>query len=112
VTALWTILGIAAYLAIYHTLGWHLARRDLPNAWRRARTDWHSGEVIKESVRAQTMCMILLWPVLAPARSLWGRFAQTVDATDPRERERKLAEREKRIAQLERQLGIGGSERL
>jgi hypothetical protein len=105
-TALVVLTAVFAYLVGYFMLGWHLARRDLPNAWGRARIEWSSDPYIKGSVQAQTICMALFWAILIPVRAMRAKLGAAVDAGDPRERERDLARREREIARLERELGI------
>lgn len=105
--ALLVIAAVIAYLSGYFALGWHLAKRDLSNAWSRARAEWRVDSTIRESVREQTFFMVLFWPFMCPIRAARARFIAAVHAGDPRERERELARREAEIARMERELGIG-----
>jgi hypothetical protein len=106
--------SIAAYLGI----GWGWALRDMPRAWMRAREKW-SESFAHESVRTQTLTTLFLWPFVVPGRwlipLLVGAFNRAVDRRDPRHREREIKRREQDIAgreayvaQLEKELGIGG----
>ena len=106
-TAFIVISAVLAYLAGYFWIGWRLAKRDLPNAWRRARDRWTVGSLVQDSVREQTFCTVLFWPFVSPIRGMNARFRAVVDAGDPRERERELARREAEIARMEHELGIG-----
>jgi hypothetical protein len=91
-----TLSVIAAYLAA----GWRIAMRSLPRAWSNARDEWGSCEdFIRTSVKGQTICMFLFWPVYLSVRAVSDRLGGVIDAGDP---ERLKA----RIAELERELGI------
>jgi len=96
------VLAALAYLAT----GWHLARKRLPQAWANARDRWTIPEYARSSVRWQTAWMILFWLVLLPCRSLMAHADQVLAAGDPQELERGIRERDRRIAELERETGI------
>lgn len=97
------IVAVSAYLL----LGWRLALRALPRAWEKARRAWHYDDFALGSVKAQTLTMVLAWPVLLPVRAISDTMDRVVDEADPKVLARKLREREARIRELERELGIG-----
>lgn len=82
-TGVFVLTCITAYLAGYFTVGWRLARRDLPNAWRRARREWASESSIRDSVRWQTICTTLWWPLILPTRAVRDQLDQVAAAGDP-----------------------------
>jgi hypothetical protein len=86
--------GLAAYLAA----GWRIAVRCLPRAWANARNTWCVEDSIRGSVKGQTFCMFLFWPVYLSVRAASDRLGRVIDAGDP---ERLKA----RIAELDRELG-------
>lgn len=111
------LLIVLAILAAYVGIGWWLAKRDMPRAWVRAREQWHTERIIRESVMAQTVCVTLLWPFVIPTRGALCILRGAVDRADPKmleremkARDRELREREAKIARLERDLGIGRSQ--
>lgn len=96
------LAGLAAYLAA----GWHIARKRLPRAWAKARENWHFDNSIRSSVRWQTIGTCLVWPAVLLWCAIAARMDQVIDAGDPVELERKIRDRDRRIAQLEREAGI------
>lgn len=106
-TALIIVGIVVASLVAYLGVGWALAKRDLVNAWARARRDWYSKNSIRASVKTQTVAFTLLWPFVAPIRAFSTRLESVVTRGDPAELRRQLADRERHIANLERELGIG-----
>jgi hypothetical protein len=101
-----TLLIIFGSVAAYLVAGWRIAIRNLPRAWAAARRFWKMDDSIRGSVKAQTVVMILFWPVYLPALAIGRRLDSAVDAGDPQALREKLAERDARIAQLERELGL------
>lgn len=98
------VASIAAYLFT----GYRIAIRQLPQAWAIARQVWSGdGTYTRGSVRQQTGCMIFFWPLILLGRRVRLRMDVLIDTGDPVALARKVAERDKRIAQLERELGIG-----
>lgn len=100
--ALIALAGVAAYLAV----GWRMAVRGLPVAWANARREWHLEATIRGSVKAQTICMLLFWPVFLTVRAVSARLGTVIDAGDPVRLKAQVAERDARIAEMERELGI------
>lgn len=102
------VAGVVVLTAIvaYFTIGWVLAKRDLPHAWERARDTYCMDDTVRSSVKEQTVCLTLFWPVLIPARKISRRLTVVVTYGDPAELKRQLEEREQHIARLERELGI------
>lgn len=106
-TGLIVLLSLAAYFAV----GVLLAVRDIPNAWDRARRGWQFHETQRSSARMQTFCTALAWPVLVPLRYVTTRLGQIVDERDPETLRAQLNDRERVIADLERELGVGTDRR-
>lgn len=100
-------VAILAILASYISLGWYFAIQDLPNAWNRAREAWDFEDMRKSSVKTQTVGTVFLWPYLKPYRALNNKLERLVTAYDPNEIVKRYHEAEKRIQQLEKELGIG-----
>ena len=96
----------AVSLMIYLVVGWQIAVHEIPVAWTRAREEWYSEDLQRESVCWQTIRVFFLWPVIFTVRRIRRRFDQAIDAGDPVALAAKVAERDQRIAQLERDLGI------
>lgn len=99
------IIALAAVIA-YLLTGWRLAVRDIPQAWVRARRDWLEETNQRGSVKIQTAGMFLFWPALTVARMMSDRLGRVVDAGDPKRLAAQIAERDRRIAELESELGI------
>ena len=87
--------------AVYLVAGWRIAVRNLPRAWAKTRGEWGTlGEdYIRGSVKTQTACMFLFWPVYLTVTATSDRLGRVVDAGDP-------VRLKARIAELERELGI------
>jgi hypothetical protein len=103
---LWVAMGVLIPLA-YLMLGGVLAVRALPRAWRRARQIWHFDGSTRDSVKAQTLVMVFAWPLLLLVRAISDTVDQVIDEADPKVLAGKLRDREARIRELERELGIG-----
>jgi hypothetical protein len=88
------LTGVSVYLAT----GWTIARRRIPRAWANARSTWTAEASIRSSVKEQTFCVFLFWPVYLSVSAVSARLGSAIDAGDP---ERLKA----RIAELERELG-------
>jgi hypothetical protein len=108
----WIIAAcVVAYLVAYFWVGWALARRDLPNAWQRARKEYAGLEYsTRSSVMEQTVAMALFWPLAIPIRRAHGFVTNAVEQGDPKVQAAKIAEQQAYIRQLERELGIGRGE--
>jgi hypothetical protein len=101
------IWALAAGLVAYSAAGVSLARWDRPAAWARARKDWHFEDSQRGSVRTQLICMLLFWPLLITVRMVLRKLDAFADAGDPRALREALAARDRRVRELERELGIG-----
>jgi hypothetical protein len=95
----------AASLTAYLFVGWRIAMNQLPAAWTRARKEWHAEDMRRGSVRGQTTAVLFFWPLVLTARAIRGHLDQVIDARDPVALAAKITERDRRIAQLERDLG-------
>lgn len=111
-----TGIGIfLACLAAYFGVGWRLAKWDMPRAWAgaiRENSSSYDGEVYedmaRQSVAFQTMGTIILWPVMIPFwRLLVPAIKGAVEQGDPRALQREIKARDERIAELEKELGLG-----
>ena len=96
------IIAVCAYLIA----GWRIAIRQLPRAWASAREAWSYDDTQLGSVKGQTLGMFLFWPVYLTVRRISDRLGDVAGKGDPVALARKVAERDERIAQLERELGI------
>lgn len=108
---IWLILtGDAAYLAVYFAIGWKLAIRDIPNARHRAAAEYdrdYYADLADFSVKEQTICTVLFWPIAIPLRRFSSKLDRTIAHHDPVKLQAQISERDQRIAELERELGIG-----
>lgn len=104
------IAGVIAFAALLAWLaaGRAIALRRMPAIWRKARAAWHFEDSIRGSVRGQVVCTVIAWPLVLLTAAVTVRIDRMADQGDPVELRRKVAERDRRIAQLERDLGIGG----
>jgi hypothetical protein len=100
------LAAVLAVAAAYLFAGWRIAMSQLPRAWETARQTWYAEDNIRSSVREQTWCMAFFWPLIMPSRVLSRRMDARIDRGDPVALARKVADRDRRIAQLERELGI------
>lgn len=106
-TVLFVLVIVFGSIFGYLAVGWYLAKKDMPNAWRRARGRWTVPSLVRGSVKEQTVYMTLFWPVLGPTRLLASHLDSAISNRDPAELQRQLKERAQYIAKLERELGIG-----
>lgn len=103
---------VLAFLVSYCPIGWWLAKREVPRAWRLAwkehdseRRSWDSWRL--SFVKSRLAVTFLFWPVVLPARALNGKIDNKLVETDPVEVNKKLRKQRRYIEQLERELGIG-----
>jgi hypothetical protein len=98
--ALVVLLIALSGAAVSLVAGRRFAVRNLPRAWAKTRAEWGicGEDYVRSSVKTQTVCMLLFWPVYLSVRATSDRLSRVVDAGDP---ERLKA----RIAELERELG-------
>src|SRR5699024_12650418 len=106
-------LRVAAARTEYFTIGANSAWKLLPQRWEKARlkneTEWRGMKGtpiierwIRQDVMAKTLGVLAVWPIMIAIHF----FTTAVDSADPRARKREMDEREKRIRELERELGI------
>jgi hypothetical protein len=95
-----TLGSVAAYFAI----GYVLALKDMPNLWVRARKSWSYDNTQRSAVQMGAAMTFLFWPFRWPFVWLFN----AADQLDPKRLQEELAKREQEIAELERQLRIGG----
>jgi hypothetical protein len=129
-----TLLIVAA-LVLYLVIGFLAARWQLPRIWARVRKEssgsFLSPEVqdrmyrdeLQPRVRHRMVVNALIWPWALPASIITSNLNKVVDRGDPvwearrltgqlAERERKLAERSRRVKELEQELGIASDPNL
>jgi hypothetical protein len=92
-------------IAIYFAIGYCLAIWNIPGSWNRARITWSDTTNQRGDVRVSFITMLLLWPLRLPVRLIASRVDAVITARDPQELERRLRDRDTRIAELERELG-------
>jgi hypothetical protein len=103
-----SILIVALVCVVVHlVVGVRVAAGKSPAMWAAARERWTINEYVRSSVRARTLAMVLLWPALLPLGWLSGQLDQFADQGDPRLIREQVRQRDRRIAELERELGIG-----
>lgn len=95
-------------ILLYLLIGGVTAARSIPALWAREerlhdRDSYYFGECSRSIVVIGVIARALAWPVMGPYELL----ARQIDAQDPREVERRQREMKDRIAELERELGIG-----
>jgi len=102
-----TLIITLASVMFYFLFGWLAAVRNLPRAWTEARKQWRGMEdTAKESVIGRTICMFLFWIFYLPGRAVSTFICHVVDAGDPKVLEDKVREQNRRIRELEKELGI------
>jgi len=106
--ALWVLLITLSGVAVYLAAGWRIANWNLPRAWVDARDELGlcGEDFIRGSVKGRTISMFLFWPVYLSVRAASARLGRVIDAGDPERLKAQVAERDARIAKLERELGI------
>lgn len=93
---------IAGYLAI----GFHWSKKMLPTWWEKARAEWKIESNIRWAVREMYVSGIWFWP----SRMISANADRLINQHDPERAERELKARDKRIKELERELGITAPE--
>ena len=91
-----------------YALAWLFTARRLYGTWRarlRDRNDWYD-DIDTAPVMLGALALALIWP-LVPAFMLLARFMQNSPVLSQAEMRDRLAERDRRIAELEREAGIG-----
>ena len=116
-------------LALYLVIGWLVAKWQLRVTWARVRKegeyhflspeeqDRREGDELQSKVRRRFVGNIPIWPWVASVSLVTSNLNKVVDRGDPvretkrlaeelAQRDRSLAERNRRIRELERELGI------
>ena len=98
---------VIASVIAYFVVGWGLARRMLPRFIETVRAkhlkDWPSSnpdKYILSDAKEFATLMIFFWPAMLPGRAFSGSIQTLVEQSDP-------ARLRKRIAELEKELGMG-----
>jgi hypothetical protein len=108
-----TLLIVLGCIVAYFTIGWWIAKRDMPRSWEEARREHLPEDEARNDVMAMAAWTVLLWPLVAPAWLIFDALSSAVDKADPetkalelKDREAAVTVRESEIARLERELGI------
>ncbi len=127
----WLVVGC---LALYLVIGYLVARWQLRVTWARVRKegtyhflspeeqDRHERDELQAKVRRRFVRNIPIWPWVASVSLVTSNLNKVVDRGDPvreakrlaeelTQRDRSLAERNRRIKELERELGIEADRR-
>lgn len=99
------MIGLAV-VAAYFGIGVLLAKWDLPRLWKAARAEYSHDQIARDVVRMGTAMTLLFWPIRLPIIGLWTLLGSAVDAYDPKNVRKELDDARRRIAELERDLGI------
>lgn len=105
-TALVVVAIVLGCIAAYLLAGWRIAMKHLPQSRAQAIQAWSSEQNRRESVRARTACILFFWPFIMTVRAACGRLDEAIDSRDPVALAAKVAEKDRYIAQLEREAGI------
>jgi hypothetical protein len=100
-------LLVVASLAAYFWIGWRQAVAGLPAAWDGARRAWDLDSNQRIFVRGRMITTTLFWPLMLTGRAAIRKLDAIADAADPAALAARVREQDTRIAQLERELGIG-----
>jgi len=100
-------LLVIMLLAAYFWIGWRMAIAGLPAAWDGARRAWDLDSNQRIFVRGRMITTTFFWPLVLPGRAVIRKLDATADAADPVALAARIREQDARIAQLERELGIG-----
>ena len=93
----------------YLAAGRHLARIKAPRMHRKAAANWGTPDNVADSVKTQALCWLLLWPAMLIGGAFSDYGDHIVEQDDPKRLKRLIEERDRRISELERELGIGDS---
>lgn len=106
------IIITLATITSYFTVGFTWSRRMLPKWWEIARREWRSyswdddedSTHQRSSVKEQFFWKAVTWPVFLTIHTI--DLDRVIDSGDPRKLEARLKERDRRIDELERELGM------
>jgi hypothetical protein len=104
------MMGWLIFLAViigYLAAGRHLAKIKAPRMHRKAEAAWGAPSNVADSVKAQALCWLLLWPAMLIGATISDLGDHIVEVDDPKRLKRLIGERERRIKELEHELGIG-----
>lgn len=100
------VLLTCGYLAI----GYRCAIRNLPRSIRRAGKEWGWDDIgtpyARGDVRIGFITMLLFWVVRIPMNAVSNNLDSVIDQHNPEAMEKRVAEQDQRIAELERELGM------
>lgn len=101
-----TALAVLGVIVAYFTAGYRYAQHTAPEDARRAAESWSSRSTRRESFTARQVCSHLFWPT----KAVWFAVSDVGNAKweqhDPESVARRERESHRRIAELERELGI------
>lgn len=107
------LLVTLATITGYFTIGFAWSRRMLPKWWEIGRREWRAyglsddgvtSREARESVKQQYFWKAVCWPIFAATHLI--NLDRVIDSGDPVKLKREADQRERRIRQLERELGI------
>lgn len=99
------ILGIGIPL-LYLFIGWRIAIFDMPRQWQMARRRYMpDSRYVRSDVMTIATWTALLWPFAG----FLVLVSRSIDSRDPQRVKAELKATERRVAELERELGIGGN---
>lgn len=101
-----TLLIVLGAVAAYLGIGYRAALWNVPGSWERAREMWSSDYNRRGDVRLSFLTMLFLWPARLPSLFLTGAVERAIDRGDPKRLQDELERRRRRIAELERELGL------
>lgn len=111
-----TALIIVGCLVAYFAIGYRLVHINANAMWRKAKKNWDFDKTQRESVKAQTMLWLLVWPLMLPTAGLSSLGDHIVDRYDPKrwereakEQRKQMAAQQRQIAELERELGLNNN---
>ena len=105
----WLVFAVS--VAAYVAAGWRLAVVQIPRMSEEARRDWSIPKSARSALRWRVAGWVLAWPIALAVSAFTGALDGAIAARDPQviaERELRL---KARIAELERELGMGGPHR-
>ncbi len=96
----------------YFVTGLLIARHDLPESWRQARCRWarEDRRRVRSLVKSRFAATACWWPFIVGYRAGRHGFDHVIDSGDPQRPEREREAKAKRLAELEREAGLAGSD--
>lgn len=102
-----TLLIVLAGIAAYFVTGVVIARVQLPQSWAASRREWTYDDSAREGVMIRFALTVLFWPAVVPFFMFTRWIRGAVDDGDPKRLQEENDDLRHRIAELERELGVG-----